>query len=400
VTIETTSTLGQLAQHDPTGVLTPSEAVTKAIHAWVSGLDIAVQGAEFIVDTPACPDSFWPLPADKKVSAIPGKNPKLQLPDESRESYLARRMVAAQTVGSVVRYGLGLGLAPEVALNGIFVIGGRYSMYAEQMVALIKSHGHKHRVIERTAERCVVEVRDRNETDWETFEFTMEAAITAGYVKGKGPNTGKDEWKGNDKYNTDGPGMLYARVSSIACKTKFPDVLRGMVTYEEMQDERARDDDQVRVTRVTAQDIKDRVAPRVEARQPQLDHSVAENAAARVEERLASAPAASAAPVAETGEAINLAQSRKLAGLLRKLDLDLAKEEVAARAVVSFIAERAVEHAKYLTTIEADKVIARLEELAAKDEKKWRAEIRFILTDPQAARAAEQIATTEGDDRG
>lgn len=267
MTIETVTVNSQLAQHDPTGVLTPSEAVTSAIHAWVSGLDIAMRGAEYIVDTPACPDSFWPLPADQKIWQIPGKNPKLRLPGETEESYLIRRRIATQTAGFVVRYGLGLGLAPEVALNGIFVIGGRPSMYAEQMVALVKSHGHKHKVVERTAERCVVQVKHRDENDWEEFEFTLQAAIDAGYVKGKGPNVGKNEWGkdktgGNDKYNLDPAAMLYARASSIACKTKFPEVLRGMATYEELQDERSQQDDEPGsvVTNVTAKDIKDRVA--------------------------------------------------------------------------------------------------------------------------------------------
>ena len=259
MTIETTRVNSHLAQHDPTGVLTPSEAVTSAIHAWVSGLDIAVQGAQFIVDTPACPDSFWPLPPDVKIWQIPGKNPKLRLPNESEESFLTRRRIAAETVGFVVRYGLGLGLAPEVSLNGIFVIGGRPSMYADQMVALIKSHGHKHRVVERSAERCVVRVKHRDESEWEEFTFTMQDAIGAGYVKGKGPN--KDNKSGNDKYNLDPKAMLYARASSIACKAKFPETLRGMATYEELQDERSQERDEVRtITTVTAKDIKKRAA--------------------------------------------------------------------------------------------------------------------------------------------
>lgn len=246
MTLETVNhhAAGALARHDPGVLPTPAEAVTSAIHAWVSGLDIAMQGADYVVDTPACPDSFWPLPGDTKIWNIPGKNPKLRLPDEDQESFLIRRRIAAQTVGFVVRYGLGLGLAPEVALNGIFVIGGRPSMYAEQMVALIKSQGHGHRVIERSAESCTVAVKHRDETDWEEFTFTMEDAIQAGYVKGKGPNAGKNEWGkenkgGNEKYTTNPKTMLYARASSIACKTKFPDVLRGMVTYEEVQDERS-----------------------------------------------------------------------------------------------------------------------------------------------------------------
>jgi hypothetical protein len=232
VTIETISRPGEVAT-----AVTPSEAVTAAITQWVAGLDLAMKGAAYVVDTPACPDSFWPLPAEVKVKDIPDRNPKLRLPDEDEESFQARRRVAIHTVGTVVEYGLTLGLPPEVALNGIFIIGGRYAMYAEQMVALVKSRGFGHRVVERGTDRCVVEVQRGAGQEWQPFEFTMEQAVIAGYVKGKGPNTGRNDWKGNDKYNTDPASMLYARASSIACKTVFPDVLRGLITVEEARDE-------------------------------------------------------------------------------------------------------------------------------------------------------------------
>jgi hypothetical protein len=269
MTLETTGqqTL-QLAHPSP---MTRADEVTQAVHAWVSGLDVAMRGAEYIVDTPACPDSFWPLPAGVKLWNIPDRNPKLRLPDESEESFAIRRRIAAQTAGFVVRYGLGIGLTPEVALNGIFVIGGRPSMYAEQMVALVKSHGHQHRVVEQTALRCTVEVRHRNEEEWESFAFTMDDAIRAGYVPGKGPNAGNDQWGkpkkgGNAKYDTDAPAMLYARASSIACRRKFPDVLRGMAAMEDIQDERSRvvvdvdDDERAATAPTTAAAIRDRVA--------------------------------------------------------------------------------------------------------------------------------------------
>jgi len=274
MTLEIVNHEGQLAIRNQGTLPTQSDAVTAAVHAWVSGLDVAMQGADYIVDTPACPDSFWPLPGDTKLWNIPGKNPKLRLPNEDQESFLIRRRIAAQTVGFVVRYGLGLGLAPEVALNGIFVIGGRPSMYAEQMVALVKSQGHGHRVIERTAERCTVEVCHRGESEWQQFTFTMDDAIQAGYVKSQGPNAGKNEWGkdktgGNEKYTTNPKTMLYARASSIACKTVFPDVLRGMVTYEEIQDERSREPQEeapIRATAAptTAAAIRARVGPAAE----------------------------------------------------------------------------------------------------------------------------------------
>ena len=229
---------GALATFAPT----PSEAISAALEQWVGGVAASVRGAEYIVDTPMCPDSFWPLPAGVTSS----KAPKQLVGSEDRESFLARRQVAAYTLGAVVRYGLQLGLPPEVAVQGIFPIGGRMSMYAEQMVALVKSHGHGHRVIERTRERCIVEVCRRGTDEWHRFEFTFADAVAAGYVPNQGPND-KDHglWPsgdakkspGNEKYLTDPATMLYARVSSIACRIEFPDVLRGLTSYEDVLDE-------------------------------------------------------------------------------------------------------------------------------------------------------------------
>jgi len=237
---------------------TPSEAVHAALEQWVGGMAASVRGAEYIVDTPMCPDAFWPLPAGVTSS----KAPKQPIGSEDRDSYLARRQVAAYTLGAVVRYGLQLGLPPEVAVQGIFTIGGRMSMYAEQMVALLKSQGHGHRIVERSRERCIVEVCRRGTDEWRRFEFTFEDAVQAGYVPDQGPNAGDHgKWPdgnakkspGNAKYVTDPAAMLYARASSIACRTEFPDVLRGLVTYEEVQDEQ-------RVT-VTAADAPTAPAP-------------------------------------------------------------------------------------------------------------------------------------------
>jgi hypothetical protein len=221
-------------------VPTAPEQITAALEQWVGGMAASVRGAEYMVDTPMCPDSFWPIPPGVKT-----KTPKQLLPGEDLEVYRERRRVASYTLGSVVRYGLQLGLPPEVAVQGIFTIGGRMSMYAEQMVALVKSRGHGHRVVERSRERCVIEVRRAGEDDWRRFEFTIDDAIGAGYVPNAGPNANPGKWPdgnpkqsgGNAKYLTDPAAMLYARASSIGCKTEFPDVLRGLTSYEEMQDE-------------------------------------------------------------------------------------------------------------------------------------------------------------------
>lgn len=341
---------------------TPSEAITAAIEQWVGGLDVAVRGAEYVVDTPGCPNSFWPLPPGVKEWEIPDRNPKVQLPNEDRESYLRRRRVAVNTVGFVVRYGLGLGLAPEVALTGIFVISGRPSMYAEQMVALIKSRGHEHEVVERTPSKCVVKVRPKGEIDWQHFQFTLEEAITAGYVKGRGPNANSK--KGNDKYNTDPAAMLYARATSIACKTVFPHVLRGMVTYEEMLDEQraaepvpgivtATATDVRTVRQVTAADILD------DDDQDQItstDTAEAEGEPPADQLRPdASAPVQAAAP-----EALGKRQWRTINDRLREIGVTGIGQDKARLEVMGRIVGRHVERGSELTYDEGQLVIDNL----------------------------------------
>ena len=349
-------TTQEIERHDQGGALalapTPSEAVTQALNAWVGGMALSVQGAEFMVDTPMCPDSFWPLPAGTKVHQIPDRNPKIPLPDEPRESYLARRKVATYTLGGIVRFGLQIGLPPEVAVQGIFMIGGRPSMYAEQMVALVKSHGHGHRVIERTAERCVVEVRRAGSQDWHRFEFTFEQAVRAGYVPRQGPNTGMNKWGkentgGNEKYLTDPPAMLYARCSSIACRTEFPDVLRGLVSYEEATDERAA---------VPVDVTVEETAPRTSAA-ALLARATPEPAAAP-----AAAPVAPAAPAVPEPEVTRyvLPVSKPRLDAIGKMFADIgiggrsAADGAARLAVVNAIVRRddAVTHARELTSDE------------------------------------------------
>ena len=245
---------------------TPPEAVTAAIEQWVGGMAAAVRGAEYIVDTPLCPDSYWPVPAGQKSKA-----PKQMLPGETRESFLARRQVAVYTLGGIVRYGLQLGLPPEVAMQGIFMIGGRPSMYAEQMVGLVKSRGHSHRIILRSTEECVVHVRRLGDQEWQEFTYTIDDAIRAGHVPGQGPNANLGKWPdgkpktgGNEKYLTEPATMLYCRASSIACRAVFPDVLRGLVSYEETIDERVSvvvEPAPAPAVRVTADEIRARVQP-------------------------------------------------------------------------------------------------------------------------------------------
>lgn len=337
---------------------TSPDQITAALEQWVGGMAASVQGAEYIVDTPMCPDAFWPLPAGTK-----SKFPKQMLPNEDRDSYLARRRVAAYTLGSVVRYGLQLGLPPEVAVQGIFTVGGRMSMYAEQMVALIKRHGHEHRVTERTATRCAVEVRRRGTDRWIEFEFTIEQAIEAGYVPKKGPNANPGTWPdgkpkeggGNAKYLTDPAAMLYARASSIACRTEFPDVLRGLVTYEEMLDEQRAAPVDVHVEVVEPQ------RPRASAILAAAAPAEPEAAPVAVVEPERPAPPTEPDPVTRAVLPVTDAQLRKLGAVFTDLGVKGKGERAGRLAVASRITGRTLASSKELTLDEARTLIDTLE---------------------------------------
>lgn len=101
------------------------------------------------------------------------------------------------------------------ALSHVHVIEGKPTLSAECMAALVQRAGHRVRVLETTAEKCVVEgVRADDPEAPSRVEWNMEDAKRAG-VLGKGP------WK---QYPA---AMLRARAISALCRFAFPDVLMG-----------------------------------------------------------------------------------------------------------------------------------------------------------------------------
>lgn len=222
------------------------EAVSAQVERYAADLLACKTFAEAIVDTPFVPAAFWPAPVIQrgdqvitlKASGRDAWDFRRRHPQESDEAFAWRRNNAIATSAAIVYSGAALGLNWQAAVSGIYVANGRTSLYAEQMRALILAAGHEFRIVERTAERCRLSVRRVGEQEFTEFAFTMDEAIVAGYVKGKGPNTGQDAWKGNDRYNTNPADMLIARCTSIAAKGKFADVIRGMAARELLADER------------------------------------------------------------------------------------------------------------------------------------------------------------------
>lgn len=102
------------------------------------------------------------------------------------------------------------------AITGISVINGKPSMSAEMMRALVLRHGHLFRVTVMTDEQVTVEVgRRERPDDIQQFTFTMTDAQHAGLA-------------GSATYKKHPKSMLLARVTSLACRAVFPDVVAGM----------------------------------------------------------------------------------------------------------------------------------------------------------------------------
>lgn len=116
-----------------------------------------------------------------------------------------------------------LRLPPMVGLSHIYVVEGRPTLSAEIMAALVHRAGHRLRVIETTAERCVVEgERSDDPGHPQRVTWTMDDARRAG-VGGKGP------WRSYPA------AMLRARAISALCRFAFADVLMGAAfTPEEL----------------------------------------------------------------------------------------------------------------------------------------------------------------------
>lgn len=236
-----------LATDATTDVAVPDgpQAISAQVARYAADLQACSEFAEAIIDTPFVPAGFWPPPVIQRGDQVvtlraSGRDSwdfRRRHPHESDEDFSWRRRNAVATTAAIVYSGVTLGLNWQAALSGIYVANGRTALYAEQMRALILAAGHDLLIKERTAQRCRLSVRRRGETEFTDCVFTMDEAIVAGYVKGKGPNNDKD-WGGNDRYNTNPADMLMARCTSIAAKGKFADVIRGMHTRELLADER------------------------------------------------------------------------------------------------------------------------------------------------------------------
>lgn len=116
------------------------------------------------------------------------------------------------------------------------LLNGELSMRADAMLAQFRSKGGKHKVLKRTADEASVELELNG--DKQTFTFTWEMAKAEPFV------WMKDKDKGGNpipKKNWATPRarmqMLWARVISDGVRTLAPEIVSGVYTPEEAEDE-------------------------------------------------------------------------------------------------------------------------------------------------------------------
>ena len=125
-----------------------------------------------------------------------------------------------------MQLGAELGLSPIAALQNIYVVGGRPTLWGDAVLAVVKGHPDCEYVKESIDTQtmtatCVVK---RRGSDPITGTFSMADAKTANLQGKQGP------WTQYPKR------MLQMRARAFACRDAFPDALRGIGVYEEARD--------------------------------------------------------------------------------------------------------------------------------------------------------------------
>lgn len=135
-----------------------------------------------------------------------------------------------QDIMVCIQWGMEMGLAPMQALQNIAVINGKPSVYGDAMMALVQAspvcEGVEESIEdEQTANPVAVCVARRKGRAPVTVRFSVEDAKRAGLWGKQGP------WQAYPKR------MLQMRARGFALRDAYSDVLKGLITTEEAQDE-------------------------------------------------------------------------------------------------------------------------------------------------------------------
>jgi hypothetical protein len=157
---------------------------------------------------------------------IPVLQPIVGLANEIAETEFVPAALRGNSpaVAACILFGREIDVAPMHALQNIHIIEGRPSVSAEQMRAMVLAAGHEIAFGETSGAMCEIKGRRKGSQTWTVVQWTAAMADAAQLL-------GKKNWI---RYRGD---MLIARASAKLCRMIFADVVRGMRTTEELEDD-------------------------------------------------------------------------------------------------------------------------------------------------------------------
>lgn len=156
-------------------------------------------------------------------------NAMMQMAEWLFDSRLYGQYPTATAVFAVMLEANERGVPVGLALRNGYIVKGKPAWSAQFIGALVLASGKakKFRIIESTADRAVLEYQRTDDVEPRLFEFTIEEARTAGWMK-----SGE---KGDNKWITNPRTMLRWAAIREAARAFFFDVVAGMHTPDEIR---------------------------------------------------------------------------------------------------------------------------------------------------------------------
>lgn len=146
-----------------------------------------------------------------------------RLAERCYKSKLYPGIQSADAALVIMLRGASLGIPPVAAMHGIHYFDGKTVLSSDLIVATVKKSPLCliWKVVETTAERCVIETHRKGEPDPVRHEWTIADARTGNLLN-------KNNWKNNPR------AMLRARCGAELGRMVYPDLLLGVYTAEEI----------------------------------------------------------------------------------------------------------------------------------------------------------------------
>lgn len=127
-----------------------------------------------------------------------------------------------------IQWGMEIGLTPMRSLQSIAIIGGKPSIYGDELLGLVKSHpafrGCEEKLDEKTmVATCTIKRDVAGEIEVTERTFSKDDAVKSKLWE-------RNVWKSYPKR------MLQHRARGFAIRDAFPDAIKGIITYEELRD--------------------------------------------------------------------------------------------------------------------------------------------------------------------